>query len=126
MDMTYGYKDFDGTGLSDEILASSHYEMISITIAGATRDSGNTPTTDLRRGLLLAYDSGSGKYIELTTGATESPTAVVLAENVPGMDATDVVSKAFYRAIFKSGKLFDDSASFDPTLCPRISIRDNA
>jgi hypothetical protein len=123
-DVTYGYKDLTGTGLSNEILASDQYQMISITIATAARDPGNSPTTDLRRGLVLRYDSTTGKYLQLTLAA-ESPTAVILAEEVPSIDNGDVVVKAFYKATFKSGTLLDDSGNFDLELCQRISERDN-
>jgi len=124
---SYGYKGMTGTGITHEILASDECEIISILIDSATRDTGNTPDTTLRRGLLLAWDTVNKRYIELTTGATESAAAVVLAEDIFKMDeATDhVVAKAYYKANFKTGALIDDSASFDPALCPRLFIRDN-
>lgn len=125
MDNTYGYKEQKGTDLSDELLASSEFEMISITVDTSVRDAGNSPTTYLRRGLVLEYDSGAKNYIVFTT-AGKSNTAVVLAENIPGIDAGDTVAKAYYKATFKSGKLLDASTNFDITACQRLSVRDNA
>ena len=123
-----GYKDFKGTELSDEILASSNYEMVSITIDSDCRDTGNTGITGmLRRGLILYYDTTDDNYKELDTGATQSASAVVLAEPVPNMDTFTgpVIAKAYYKGTFKHGKLINNSGDFDPDLCHRISIRDN-
>lgn len=123
----YGYKDQQGTELSEEILASSRYEMISITIDSATRDTGNTGQTEnLRRGLVLYYDTTDKRYKELTLAA-QSPRAVVLGEPVPNMDqVTDhIVAKAYYKGTFKKGKIYDDSGNFDLDQCQRISERDN-
>jgi len=125
MDKTYGYKNQKGDGLSHEILASSNFEMISITIDTAVRDTGNaSDPTSLRRGLVLVHDAASKKYINMTV-ATESPTAIVLGENVPGIDAGDTVAKAFYKASFKKGVLIDASGTLDLDQVQRISVRDN-
>jgi len=124
----YGYKYQDGTELSDEILASDRYEMISILVDADTRDTSHTGETEnLRRGLILYYDTTDDNYKELDTGATQSASAVVLAEPLPNMDTcTDnVVAKAYYKGTFKKGKLYNNSGDFDPDLCHRISIRDN-
>ena len=124
---TYGYTvPQDGTGLLDEIIASDQYQMVSITIATAARDAGNPAgTTNLRRGLVMQYESSTKKYVEVDD-ANLSPTCVVLAENIPNIDAGDVVAKAFYKATFKAGKLIDASTLFDITKCQRLSVRDNA
>lgn len=123
----YGYKNFRGTGISDEILASDQVQIIPILIDSAVRDTGNTGQTEnLRRGLVLYFDTVDDRYKELTL-AIQSPSAVVLAEDIPNMDqvGSHVVAKAYYKATFKKGSLFDNSATFDPDQCQRLSIRDN-
>ena len=71
----YGYKNFRGTGLSDDILASDKMQIITILIDSATRDTGHTGSTeDLRRGLVLYFDTTDERYKELTLAA-QSPRA---------------------------------------------------
>ena len=124
LNKTYGYKYHDGTGLDDELLASDQYQMISITIDTAARDADNVGyETTLRRGLVLVLSSG--KYT-IAPDATLNATAVVLAETVPGIDAGDVVAKAYYKATFKTGKVLDPGGYMDFAECPRLSVRDNA
>lgn len=40
-------------------------------ISGAARDTGNTPTTELRPGLLLGQITASGKYVQYSPTATD-------------------------------------------------------
>jgi hypothetical protein len=123
----YGYKNFEGTGIANEILASDQMQEISILIDSTCRDTGHTgETQNLRRGLVLYFDSVAKTYKELTLAA-QSPSAVVLAEDIPNMNlvSDNVVAKAYYKATFKAGSLYDNSGLFDPDQCQRISIRDN-
>lgn len=134
-DLRYGYKTATGTGLSYELLASTaDLQVISITIDSSAVDSNNSPTTSLRRGLLMWPDpTVSDRYTEFDAAAataTASIEAVVLAEDVPNIDNGDAVAKAYYSATFKDGVIFDDSGTtlthWDKTECPRLKIRDNA
>ena len=123
----YGYKDFVGTGVANEILASDQMQIISILIDSTCRDTGNPAGTgDLRRGLVLYFDGTPDTYKELALAA-QSPSAVILAEDVPNMDlvTSHVVAKAYYKGTFQLGSLYDNSGNFDVDLCQRISIRDN-
>ena len=118
-----GFSNLDGTGLTNDMLASSVYKTISITIVNTARDSGSSPTTTLRRGLLMRCVSGN-KYTTLES-ADYNATAVVLPYDIPNIDSGDVVVKAFYSATFKSGKLLDPAGVFVAASCQRLEIRDN-
>lgn len=108
----YGYKARAGSGLSDEILASTRgLVRKSITIDSTARDTTNTgATTYLRRGLMLAPDAGVGDlYMELDAGLAGSAEVVVLAEDVPDISQGDQVISAYFAGFFKNNVLFDDS-----------------
>lgn len=134
-DLRYGYKT-DGSGLSGlDILASTvGLKEIAITIDTSARDSNNSPTTTLRRGLLMWPDSTvSDRYTEFDAAAataTASSKAVVLAEDVPNIDNGNVVASAYWAATFKNGVIFDDSGTtlthWTADECQRLEIRDNA
>jgi hypothetical protein len=109
-----GFHSYDGTGLSEEILASKENLIEqSITIVAGTVDSTNSVTTDLRRGLVLWPDPGDGgKYSEFDAGAKSAAAgaeAVVLAVPIDMSAGVDIVAKAYYGGVFKPSKLLDDS-----------------
>ena len=109
-----GIGSLDGTGLKFEILANDDYVLKSITIDTSTRDSGNTTTTDLRRGLLLCPDSDAGnRYIVANhaDGSQDLSEAVVLAENIYGIDDGNHTAAAFWRCTLKNGRLIDPNSS---------------
>jgi len=135
MTHTPGYGGYQGTGLTEEILASTvGLKKISITIDSTAVDSTHTGyTTTLRRGLLMWPDPTVGdRYTEFDAAAataTASNQAVVLGEQVEMDGTNDAVAMAYFAACFKADKLFDDSGTglshWDPTECPRLEIRDN-
>ena len=58
-------------------LKSDHAIEVGITIANAARDSGNTPTTTLRPGLLLGRLNASGKFKEYNNSKGDGTEAAV-------------------------------------------------
>lgn len=48
-----------------------HFAYKQITLASTARDSGNTPTTTLRRGLVLGKITASGKFAQYDNSATD-------------------------------------------------------
>ena len=132
MSNTPGYGGQTGSKLEFEILASDQYELKSITIDTSTRDAGNTTTTDLRRGLLLAPSSALGGMYTTFDAASKDPDLsddskiVVLAENVFGIDDGDQVAVAFWKATFRPDTLIDTEAggagAWTPADCQRILV----
>jgi len=127
----FGYQNFSGTGLNEEILASTkNLIKKSVTIDASCRDSQNTVTTDLRRGLLLFPDpDNDDKYTELDADAvtaTLEQNAVVLAEPLDISGGVDLVATVYVACVVKPSKLIDDSGYtltyFDPQKCQRIII----
>lgn len=62
----------DGFGIQspyydENLLFDGTYEIISVTLHADSRDTGNSPTTTLRKGLLLAKRAIDGKYEPLST-----------------------------------------------------------
>lgn len=54
----------------DELLFDGTYSVISVTLDSSSRDSGNSDTSILRKGLLLVKsDAHSGRYVPLNTAA---------------------------------------------------------
>ena len=53
-----------------EFRLSDHGILVGVTIASTARDSGNTPTTTLRRGLVVGKITASGKYAQYSGAAT--------------------------------------------------------
>jgi len=129
-----GYHDYKGTGLSEEILASTaNLIEKSITIVSTCRDVANDTTTDLRRGLVLWPDpADAGKYSEFDAAAKTAGAgaeAVVLAVPIDISDGEDIVAKCYYGAVVKPSKLIDASGytltHFDATerdKCQRLVI----
>jgi len=54
-----------------EFRLSDHAILAGITICSAARDGENTPTTTLRRGLVLGKITASGKYAQYSDAATD-------------------------------------------------------
>ena len=105
----------DGSGSHIEILASSEFELRSITVDTSCRDTGNTTTTNLRRGLLLAPDSAvANRFIpaDHNDASINDDQAVVLAEDVYDIDDGHQVVKAFWKCTLKNGRLIDPNTSF--------------
>lgn len=73
--MAQGLSNFGlGTEKTDtprEFRLSDHAILTGITIASTARDSGNTPTTTLRRGLVMGKITSSGKYAQYNDAATD-------------------------------------------------------
>lgn len=129
-----GYQGFSGTGLSEEILASSENLVKSpVTIDASCRDVANSPTTDLRRGLLLFPDpTVANRYTELDAAAVTAgleDKAVVLAAPLDISAGVNLVADVYTACVVKSSKLIDASGytltHFDPQKCQRIIIKDN-
>lgn len=131
-----GYKNLTSTPMNHEILASTQFQTIPVSIDVASRDWGNPDgSTHLRPGLCLGYDSSSGRYKTFRPALHPDTTVVVLAEEVRDIDTvtTQVGAIAFNECVLKSGKTieYNDSAALTPgtvvwTDCQRIKIRDNA
>lgn len=60
----------------------------SATVSGAARDSGNSPTTELRPGLLMGKISASGKYAQYDPTATDG-TQIALGVLTEALRMTD-------------------------------------
>lgn len=91
-----------GTGATWHGLASEQFELISITVAGKTRDTGNINSDDLRQGITLERDATTGKYVEF---ASDHDTLVILGEPLYDLiDNGDQVAVAFW-----SGSFYQDA-----------------
>jgi len=100
-----GYHSAKGTGPIFHGLASEDYQLKSATIDGATRDTGNTNTDDLRQGLTLEKDTTTGKYVEF---AGDHTGLVVLAEPLFDLaDTGDQIAQVFVRATFYKGSVIE-------------------
>ena len=136
MGHTPGYSGFQGTGLSEEILASTiGLKKISITIDAAARDVNHiADTTYLRRGLIMWPDSThSLRYTEFDAAAAvalASKDAVVLGEDVQLDGTNSAVAMAYFAACFLKDKIFDNSgttlSNWIADECQRLEIRSNA
>jgi len=110
-----GYHSYDGTGLTEEILASMEGLIeISITIDSTCRDTANATTTDLRRGLVLWPDTAvtNDNYTQFDAAAKSAGAggqAVVLAHPVDISAGVNIVAKAYKGCVLKPDKLIDDS-----------------
>lgn len=103
--MEVGYKNYRGTGPSWNGLASEEFELISITIDDAARDTGNINTDDLRAGLAMERDSTTGKYVQFIS---DHDSLVILAENVYDLaDYGDQIAKAYWSGSFKKGAVIE-------------------
>jgi len=129
-----GYFDYDGTGLTEEILASTENLVeSSVTIDATCRDTTNGTTTDLRRGLLLWPDTAySNRFTELDNDAVIAgleDEAVVLAVPLDISDGNNLVAKVYTAGVFKYYKLLDSSGytltHFDNDKAQRIIIKTN-
>jgi hypothetical protein len=54
-----------------EFRLSDHAILVGITIGSTARDGENTPTTTLRRGLVMGKITASGKYAQYSDAATD-------------------------------------------------------
>ena len=135
MTHTPGYGGYQGTGLSEEILASTvGLKKVSITIDASARDVNNTvDTTYLRRGLIMwpdtAHDDKFTEFDGAAATAVASKDAVVLGEDVQLDGTNDAVAMAYFAACFKKDKIFDNSgtglSNWVPGECQRLEIRAN-
>lgn len=114
MSDVYGYHSYDGTGLSEEILASSeNLIQQSVTIDSSCRDTQHDVTTDLRRGLVMWPDpTVANRYTQFDAAAkvaTAGAEAVVLAVPLDISAGVNLVAKIYLAGVFKPDKLVDDS-----------------
>lgn len=83
----------------------------SAVISGATRDSGNTPTTVLRPGLVLGKETASGEYSDYDPDATDGSQVAeaILATELRAQDFdannADRVFGVIVGGLIKGGKL---------------------
>lgn len=130
-----GFHSYDGTGLSEEILASKENLVEQpVTIDASCRDTQNSVTTDLRRGLVLWPDpTVANRYTQFDAAAKTAAAgaeAVILAVPLDISGGENLVAKVYYAGVFKPNKLLDDSGftltHFDATerdKCQRIIIK---
>jgi hypothetical protein len=55
----------------NEFKLSDHGIKVAVTIASTAADSGGTPTTTLRKGLVLGKVTATGKYKQYANGASD-------------------------------------------------------
>lgn len=113
--------------VADDLLLSSNYVAKSVMIATAARDSGSSPTTTLRKGLMLAKITASGKYAEFisteTDGTEDEEGAVILAYDVDVSDG-DVEATVYFQGMFRKNKVLLNGETFVWNDCQRLIIRD--
>ena len=120
--MKIGYKDLEGTPSSYEGLASEVYRTRSITIKQNTIDPGNDSTADLRKYMVLGYDSTTEMYEMFDATTHDSGQIVVLGENLYDMTEGNQVTHAFWQADFLPNILITNGESVTWDECQRISI----
>lgn len=83
----------------------------AITIGSASVDAGNTPTTMLRAGLILAKKTSDGKYYPATATATDGTqnAELILAESVNMLDANGTAQDRASAEVY-SGGVFSGSS----------------
>lgn len=107
--------------IEDDLLASTKgLKPITIIIDTAARDTNNPlGSTNLRKGLLMAPVTASGKYKEFDDGngdGTEvSANVVVLRYPVMDIDEGDKRAAAFFAGCFHSESLLVHDGGTDPT-----------
>jgi len=115
-----GYVDYKGTGHTFDGLASQTFTIISITVDGGTRDSGNITTDDLRAGFALEIDSTSEHYVEFID---DHDSLVILAEPLYDLATNGhQVASAFWIADFKKGAVIEP-ATITWSSAQRFKIR---
>ena len=98
---------------------------VAVVLDSTARDSGNTPTTTLRKGLVLGKVTATGKYKEYDSGASDgTETArVILDDEVVVLDETgtaaDTDAVGAFRGDFVASALIglDAGAKTDLTQC---------
>lgn len=80
----------------------SSWQAIFVDLDSTTIDSGNTPTTLLRRGLLLGRDSTTGRYENYDPTATDGTEVAIgiLLDNVNMLDASGAAENKMARMIW--------------------------
>src|SRR4051812_22910201 len=70
-------------------------------ISGSAIDSGNTPTFELRPGLLLGQQIATGKYLQYSPTATDGTevAAAVLIEGLRMLDFSNTAVDRFYAVL---------------------------
>ena len=74
----------------NEYKLSDHGIKVALTVDSSARDSGNTPTTTLRKGLVLGKVTATGKYKEYDNGVADGTetAAGILDDEVDLLDST--------------------------------------
>jgi hypothetical protein len=118
-----------GTDSSDpsEIRFTDHgrESAVGIVLDSAARDSGNSPTTTLRKGLVLGKVDATGKYKEYDPSASDgTETARVILDDEVDLldaagDAVDTEGLGAFRGDFVASALIglDAGAKADLTQC---------
>jgi hypothetical protein len=104
----------------DLLLNTEASEQMDIIIDTATRDTNHPEaTTHLRRGLLMAEVTASGKYKEFDSGNADgtqlSAGVVVLGYEVRDIDEGDKSAMAYFAGTFNAAKLVVHDGGTDPT-----------
>lgn len=123
-----GYKNFSGTKLSFEGLASNDYTVIPISVDAAARDVSNPDgSTTIRPYMAMGWDSSSGRYKPFNSALHPDTTVVILAEELRDMDSVTSFANAvaFLKGTFKSGVIIEPTAVTWADV-QRITVRDNA
>lgn len=114
--------------VADGLLRSTRaYEPVSVTIDGTAADSGNTPTTTLRKGLVLSKVTATDKYKQFDDGAADGTQleaeAVVLAYDVDLAAGEDVIAQVYYSATLDEDLIILNGATFVEANCQRLRFR---
>lgn len=96
---------------TSEILRSNHKITKAVKISSAAVDAGNTPTTTLRKGLVLGIVTASGEYAQYDDGAGDGTevAAAILLDNVNMLDDTGVAEDKEQIEVLLHG-IVDESA----------------
>jgi hypothetical protein len=82
-------------------------------ISGSATDSGNSPTFELRPGLLLGQQISTGKYLQYSPTATDGTevAAAILIEGLRMLDFSNIATDRFYAVLVggpvKATKIFN-------------------
>lgn len=105
--------------LNDNLLFSTENLVeIPIVVDTAARDTGNTTTTNLRRGLVLAKVTATGRYKEFDTnnadGTQLSTDIVILSADISVANGHEPVM-AYHGGDFNSSAIIVEGGSAAPT-----------
>lgn len=105
------------TSTPTDFVKSGHMIVKQITVDGAARDSGNSPTNKLRKGLLLGKVTATGKYKQYDDTAsdgTEVAAGILLDEvNVHDEDGNDQdrIATILVHGVVDDSKIYGKDAS---------------